>query len=196
MTESHKTELYKKVEEFVKDSFTSDGMTSSTFDHQVETAEWVRKLHPDADEALIIAALGHDIERASRGEDMYIMLKDKKDGFKDKNFLNEHQLRGAKIISDFLKTQNADLSFIDRVNELILFHEVGGTADSDLLKDADSLSFFNTRVSHFIKTKTHLSSVEKVKSKIDWMFDRITSEKARNLAKPLYEKAIKELENV
>ena len=31
--------------------------------HSINTAEWVLKLDPDADIALQIAALGHDIER-------------------------------------------------------------------------------------------------------------------------------------
>lgn len=33
-------------------------------EHAQNTLEWLLKLKPDADEALQIAALGHDIERA------------------------------------------------------------------------------------------------------------------------------------
>jgi len=77
---------------------------------------------------------------------------------------------------------------------LISKHEEGGNDDQNLLKDADSISFFENNVPLFL-TK-HVSEVgkEKVKEKFDWMFNRITSEKAKQIARQWYEEAIKKLD--
>lgn len=50
-------DLIKKVEEWVIKIY-------SNSDHLVTTGYWVKKLYPKANEALIITALSHDIERA------------------------------------------------------------------------------------------------------------------------------------
>jgi len=49
----------RKIEEIVKESPVPEDLV-----HSRNTLEWVLKLDPGADEALKIAALGHDIERA------------------------------------------------------------------------------------------------------------------------------------
>lgn len=188
--------LEDKVKKFVHDSYTKDGVTSSTVEHQLETAVLVKELNPDVSDAVIIAALSHDIERAYRESDMFEILKTDKLGFKSPEFLKRHQERGAEIVAKFLKEAGEGGLFIDEVKDLISHHEVGGTKGSDLLKDADSLSFFSSRALHFVETKINISSADKVRFKLDWMFDRISSEKVKELALPQYTVAIKALEGV
>lgn len=55
------------------------------------------------------------------------------------------------------------------------------------------MSFFETNVDHFVKKYSVEVGKDLVKDKFDWMFDRITSAKAKELVKPLYEGALRQL---
>src|SRR3989344_1580256 len=133
------TELFEKARKFVEESFQGNKPQMLHFDR---TVYWLQQLKPDADEAFLIAAVGHDIER---------------------------------------------------VKYLISKHEVGGDDDQNLLKDADSLSFVENNADFFISRLDKLG-YEKIKEKFDWMFNRITDQKAKEIAKPFYENMIYQLE--
>jgi hypothetical protein len=142
---------------------------------------------------LLIAALAHDIERAFRAPDYSGKFNKSEKGFRDEGHLIHHQKRGAEIIAAFLKKQNADAKLIERVKMLISKHEVGGNREQDLLKDADSVSFFENNVEYFVSDIAPKLGTRKVKDKFDWMFDRVTFRKAKETARPWYEDAIKQL---
>ena len=78
---------------------------------------------------------------------------------------------------------------------LISRHEEGGNEDQNLLKDADSVSFFENNLSIFFR-KAEVEGKDKIKHKFNWMYNRITSVKAKQYAKRDYEKALKELDKV
>lgn len=185
------SELYKKVEQFVIDSFNKAGKPSQ-IKHFIRTVHWVKVLKPDADDALLISAVAHDIERAFRKQDM----EEKKHSYSysDPKFFRLHEERGAEIIGDFLKEQGATAEIVERVKMLVSRHEEGGNDDQNLLKDADSVSFFETNISLFLTKHVQDVGKEKVRGKFDWMFNRITSEKAKQIARPWYEEAIKKLD--
>jgi hypothetical protein len=184
-------DTYNKAKQFVLDSFNKIGKTSST-QHFLRTVDWLKELKPDADEALHVAAIAHDIERAFRKKD--VSDKIESIGFTDVNFYRPHEERGSEIIADFLKDQKVNDSFIERVRMLVSRHEEGGNDDQNLLKDADSISYFETNIPHFLKRIPELGK-EKIRDKFDWMFNRISSKKAKQIAKPLYKKAIDDLNN-
>ncbi len=184
------SKLYQQVEEFVEDSFTKAGKAHQ-IKHFKRTAYWVKQLRPDADDALLISAVAHDIERAYRQKDL--LEKKHTAGFTHKEFFGPHQDRGAEIIEDFLKKQGAAQELVDRVKMLVSKHEEGGNEDQNLVKDADSVSFFENNVEHFLTDKIDEVGKEKVKMKLDWMFNRISSEKAKQITRPWYEQAIKRL---
>ena len=181
--------LYKKTEQFVIDSFIKIGKEQEV-KHLLRTAYWIKQLKKNADEALLISAVAHDIERAYRKEDVKKIIKS---GFLSKDFLRLHQERGAEITADFLKKQKADNKLIEKVKQLILRHEDGGNEEQNLLKDADSLSFFECNVNKFLD-KAETKGKEYVKEKFEWVYNRITSKKAKERAKPLYEDAVKKLD--
>jgi len=185
-------ELYKKVEHHVIDIFTKIGDTQG-ITHFLRTAHWIKVLKSDADEALLIAAVAHDIERGFRDYSSYDHIKKSDKGFKSDEHLTHHQNEGARIIGEYLEQIGADKKIIDRVQMLVSKHEVGGNDDQNLLKDADSLSFFENNVDYFITQKVDETNKEKVKDKFDWMFNRITSNKAKDIARPWYDEAIKKL---
>ena len=185
------SKLYTKVEKFVIDSFNRIEQTYQ-IKHFKRTVYWIKKLRPDADEALLIAGIAHDIERAFRKSISHEQIKKSAKGFSDKKYIGPHQQEGAEIIADFLKREGADRKLIRRVKMLVSKHEVGGNADQDLLKDADSISFFENNVTNFIKLMSKVKA-EKINGKFDWMFNRITSKKAKEIVNSWYKDAINQL---
>lgn len=179
--------LYNKTDKFVERAFGKNGMK-----HFRRTVFWVKKLCPEADEAMLIAAISHDLERAFR-KDSIGHAKDSEKGFLDNEHLKIHQKDGARIIYDFLIEKGADKIFASRVMGLVEAHEVGGNKEQNILKDADSISFFENNAGHFVEEKARRLGREKVKEKFDWMFNRITSKKAKKISRHWYERAIKEL---
>lgn len=188
------SDLYDKAEKFVIDSFTKAGHEHS-IKHFERTVYWIKQLKPDADEALQISAVAHDIERAFREKKMWDMQKEKSGGYTDKEFLRAHEEKSASLIGDFLKENGASQEFIDRVKMLVSRHEEGGNEDQDLLKDADSVSFFENNIPLFLTEKLADVGKEKVRVKFDWMFNRISSDKAKEICKHWYEKALTDLES-
>ena len=184
------TKLYKKSEQFVVDAFKEIG-NERGIKHFLRTVYWTKQLRPNADEALLISAVAHDIQRAFRKKD----FPENTSGNPLLNpaMLDNHQKKGAEIITDFLVKQNSDQKLIDRVKMLVSKHEVGGNADQNLLKDADSISFFENNTGYFIEKLVPLFGKEVIEEKFDWMYERITSKKAQQIARPMYEKALKKL---
>jgi len=181
--------IYEATKNFVIESF-EKANRSHEINHFLRTPEWLKILKPDADDALLAAAVAHDIERAYRQKD--VLEKKNTLGFTDINFYRPHEERGAEIIADFLKNEKADSVFIERVRMLISRHEEGGTEDQNLLKDADSLSFFENNSDHFGNKFKEIGK-DKVKQKFDWMYERITMDRAKEFARPYYERAISDL---
>lgn len=186
--------LYEKAEQFAVDSFTKTGDTV-TIRHLTRTVYWIKYLRPDADEALLIAAITHDIDRGFKDNlsSAFKKVRESDKSIKDDEFIIRHPNECARIISKFLSEQAADKKLIERVNSLVSRHELGGDEDQNLLKDADSLSFLENNIEHFLTKGIAEIGKEKVKEKFDYMFERITSEKARQIARPWYEQAIKKL---
>jgi len=143
--------------------------------HAESTRKWVLRLKPDADLALQISALAHDIERAYES-DHYNKNKEKFDNYEELKRI--HSEKSAKIIVELLEKYNFDKEFISKVEHLVLKHEFGGDFESNLLMDADSLSFFEENfVQYFEKF-----GEEKARKKIRFMYDRM-SDNAKQLSK-------------
>jgi len=183
---------FNQAKEFVLSSFAAVENQLVPL-HLTRTVDWLLKLKPLADEALLIAGVTHDIERAFREEAVYEKMFLSENAFRDEAFLDYHQQRSAKIIDKFLASITCPVDLRGRVKHLIAHHETGGDPESNLLKDADSLSFFQTNVDLFVTVKVRESSPEKVKRKFDWMFERISGIDAREHCRPLYEAALKKL---
>ena len=110
--------------------------------HSTNTREWLLKLDQGADAALQIAALGHDIDRAVAER------KVKRAEFSDYDaFKAAHARNGAQILTELLEECGIDDAvFVEEVHRLVCCHEVGGDPRSDLLVDADSLSYFDVNL--------------------------------------------------
>jgi hypothetical protein len=111
-------------------------------EHSRNTLQWLLELDPEADAALQIAALGHDIDRA------VAKRKVQRAEFADYDaFKAAHARNGAQILTELLEACGIeDAAFLREVHRLVCCHEVGGDPRSDLLVDADSLSYFDVNL--------------------------------------------------
>jgi len=184
-----KRSLYEKIESQVTDLFKQAGKDAALV-HSRRTVFWLLKLKPDADEGLKIAALAHDIERTSPPPPLEHMIAGSSKGWMDPVVLRRHSEIGAEIIAKLMRRLGADPKIIERVKFLVAGHEFSGTNDQNLIKDADSVSFFENNVEEFLHRKVKNFGKEKVRAKFEWMFERISSNHARQIVEPMYKRAI------
>ncbi|GMQ99832.1 MAG: hypothetical protein BMS9Abin18_0659 [Zetaproteobacteria bacterium] len=109
--------------------------------HADNTMEWLLRLEPNADDALQLAALAHDIDRAIEGTKAKRADFDNYDAFKA-----AHARNSAEILRPILAACGVERDTVDEACRLVELHEVGGDPRSDLLKDADSISYFDVNL--------------------------------------------------
>jgi hypothetical protein len=151
----------------------SKSPVKTDFFHAKSTKKWILRLKPDADYALQISALAHDIERGFK-LDSKTKPKERFDNYEE--YKRIHSEKSAKIIVELLKKYNFDKEFISKVEHLVLKHEVGGDIESDLLMDADSISFFEENYVQYYE----IYGEEKARKKVEFMYNRM-SDKAKSL---------------
>ena len=132
--------------------------------HSKNTLEWLLKLKPDADDALKIAALGHDIERAIAER------KVRREDYKDYDeFKEAHASNSAKILAEIMKECNISKKLADDVVFLVCHHETGGTRRVDILRDADSISFFHVNLPYYFLR----NGIEETKRRCLWGYKKL-----------------------
>lgn len=109
--------------------------------HAENTRKWLFRLEPKADPALQIAALAHDIDRAVETRKVCRADFNDYDAFKA-----AHARNGAAILRAILQKCGVNGSVTEEACRLVGLHEAGGDPRSDLLKDADSISFFEVNM--------------------------------------------------
>ena len=152
--------------------------------HLARARDWVRELRPDAGEALVLAALLHDVDRNvdARALDRHVAAWD------DADVVRAHAERAAEVAAGWLRSEGAPEALVREVADLIRLHEVGGGEEADVLQAADSLSFLETNPAERWVRERRVSAEEALR-KLEWMHDRIRERRARELARPLLERA-------
>ncbi len=156
----------KKIDQIIKKSSVPEDYV-----HSENTLDWLLKLKPNADEGLKIAALSHDIERAI--EKRKVRRKDyiDYDAFKD-----AHALNSAMILAEIMQECNLSKKMIDEVYFLVSHHETGGTKLVDILKDADSISFFDVNLPLYFAR----NDLKETKRRCLWGYQRL-SDKGKSI---------------
>ena len=116
-------------------------------------------------------------------------------GWDDAAYLRAHSERSASFVAQWLADRGTDEALVSSTVELVRAHELGGSRDADVLQGADSLSFLEVNgplVGEWIATGR--STIEQARAKVDWMFTRIRDPRARELAEPLYRRALRRLD--
>ena len=159
--------------------------------HLERTLAWLLELDPDAGDALQIAAVTHDIERAfPAAEDPFADNRDPTAG----EYNDWHQRRCAQIVGEWLREQDAPEPLIAEVSKLVGVHELGGWPDADLLQAADSLSFLEVQTDHFAGlVRSGRLTLDAAQRKLRYMAERIRWEPAREIAEPMLETALARL---
>jgi len=162
--------LKKLIEEIISGSSVPEDPI-----HSKNTLSWLLKLKFDADEALQIAALGHDIERALD------QRKVRREDFEHYDeFKAAHAHNSAEILKEVMLDCGAGETLMEQVYDLVNKHEVGGDERSDLLKDADSMSYFEVNLPHYY----HRHGWDETKRRCLWGYKRL-SEKMKTIAAKL-----------
>lgn len=137
--------------------------------HGEETLAWLFKIEPHAPWQLQIAALAHDIERALPNELAGVSKQPIRKDFQTYDeFKQAHALRSAQVVQTLMQKLAFPSSDIDRVTNAITKHEVGGDLDSDLVRDADSIRWFDSGYTKYIQA----FGIESAKEKGWWMYKR------------------------
>ena len=156
--------------------------------HLVRTRDWLLELDPGASEALRVAALTHDIERLFPGGPVADYSRAPED---DLEYRRAHSERSADFVREWLRGEGADERLVDEVTRLVRLHEVGGDPDADLLQAADSISFLEVNIDLPAKWAAEgQCSFERGLDQHRWMFERIRIERAREVARPFYERVM------
>ena len=159
--------------------------------HLLKSLEWVDRLAPDASEAVRLATLTHDMERAFGGADA-IPIR-----LNDRAYEEAHSNRSARIVGEWLRANGAGDELTAAVESLIRVHEWGGSADANLVQAADSLSFLETNIDLMLGfARTGKYSGRDVARKIEEMYERIQLPGARELARPIWEQVKARLEGL
>ena len=111
--------------------------------HMERALHWAEFIDPRASEAVRIAAVTHDAERAypdhEAGWDSAV-------SWDDPAYNRWHQERCARIVAEWLREQGAEPGLVEEVEALVRVHEEGGWPEADIVQAADSLSFLETMI--------------------------------------------------
>jgi hypothetical protein len=156
--------------------------------HLVTSLEWLDKIAPGSRDAVRLATLTHDMERAFGGPDAIPIV------LNDRAYEKAHSDRSARIVGEWLVANGATPEIVADVEALIRVHEWGGWPDADLVQAADSLSFLETNVELMIGfLKSGKYSQDDIIAKIGAMYERIRVPSAKELARPMWRDAMQRL---
>jgi len=164
----------KAIENEIEDII-SRSEVPEDYAHAKNVKDWVLKFRPDADWALQIAAFAHDIERALPRRKV---VRSKFASYND--FKNAHALNSARVIQEILDKYPLSRKVKNKIIILIRNHELGQSKDSDLalLKDADSLSFFELNLLDYAERNDE----SEILFRMIWGYNRL-SKRARQIVK-------------
>jgi hypothetical protein len=133
--------------------------------HAENTLKWLLMVEPKADPALQIAAYAHEIDRAVERRKVH------RSDFKCyEAFKAAHARNGARILRKLLCKCHVADSVADETCRLVTLHEIGGDSRSDLLKDADSISFFEVNLPFYFKRE----GAAEARRRCSWGYRRLS----------------------
>jgi hypothetical protein len=161
--------------------------------HLERALERVDELAPDSPEAVRLAALMHDYERAFPDIDAGW---DSAQHWDSRDYLRWHQDRSADMVTEWLRRHGAAPEFAVQVESLVRVHEDGGWPEADLVQAADSLSFLET-MNHVVAgwVTSGRAPRSRAEGKLRWMAERISLRlpEARSAAAGLLDDALARL---
>ena len=143
--------------------------------HAENTLVWLLRLDPRASQALRIAAFAHDIERAIENKKVLRLDYDDFDAFKA-----SHASNSANILMEILTECDIESATSAEACSLVVLHETGGNAQADILRDADSISYFDVNLPLYYQRE----GWEETKRRSIWGYQRL-SKRGKEIVKKL-----------
>lgn len=160
--------------------------------HMTNSLEWLDRIGTGSREAVRIATLTHDMERAFPGPDQPVW-----NGDEDRDYYVAHSNRSARIVGAWLAGQGCEAAFVSDVEALIQVHEFGGWPEADLVQAADSLSFLDVNVDLFLGyVKTRRYREDQVRAKFVYSHDRIRIPELQEISGPMLVRALERLDSL
>jgi hypothetical protein len=177
--------LIKKATRWVEENYPYNPL------HLLQSLVWLDRLAPNSREAVRLATLTHDMERAVPGPDQPAIK------LNDVAYYKAHSERSARIVGSWLREQGADEAVVKDVEALVLVHEFGGWPEANLVQAADSLSFLEVNIDLFLGfARSGRFTVPDIRGKFHESYDRIQVAAARPPAKPMLDNALARLDEV
>lgn len=157
--------------------------------HLLRALERLDQVVPSSSEAVRLATLTHDMERAFPGPDQPVNRT-----LTDPDCERAHAERSAWIVGEWLVKQGADTRLVEEVERLIQVHETGGWPEADLVQSADALSFLETNIDLFLGfARSGEFTRDDVRRKFELTRDRVRLPQFKELAEPLAARALERL---
>lgn len=135
--------------------------------HAEGVLKWVKQLKPDADLAMELASLGHDLDTCR--EEWRV----KKEGFPDeKSFKQAHAQKSAELLGKLLNKYGLETELVKRVVQLVTNHEYGKDEDSTIIMQAEAISFFEYNLPIYFLQKGEARTREKIEN----MWSKLSTE--------------------
>jgi hypothetical protein len=171
--------LFETARRWVVDNYTYNSF------HLINTLEWLDRFAPGSRDAVRLAALTHDMERAFPGPDQPVLTS-----LTDPTYTRLHAERSARIVGAWFRAQTTDAALVQDIDALVLAHEVGGWPEANLLQAADSISFLDANLELALSwVRSGRFSGHDVRAKLDYSYDRIQVPDVKVLAQPFLERA-------
>src|SRR5438067_12233229 len=97
--------------------------------HLTQSLVWLDRLAPGSREAVRLATLTHDMERAVSGADQPLSIS-----LNDVEYYKKHCERSARIVGAWLRDQAAAETLVADVEKLVGVHEFGGWPEANLVQ--------------------------------------------------------------
>jgi hypothetical protein len=122
------------------DAANAESPTGIELDHAVRVTDWVRRLRPDASEALLLAARGHHLRRWTVPRSTY---PDGRAGYlKWRRDLHEVH---AREVGAILEAEGYDAATVERVQQIVRKRGLATDPEVQTLEDALCLVFIETQ---------------------------------------------------
>ena len=144
--------------------------------HAENIVNWLLILEPKADEALQLAAYGHDVERA-RPDRFTAKMFETYDDYK-----RAHAARAGQMVAEIALEAGYVPAVTERIARIIEAAEFS-SADPDvqLICDADSISFFDNNLSYYVEAH----GLDNAQEKCRFMFERASVRAQRHIQQVL-----------
>ncbi|MBW2230204.1 MAG: DUF4202 domain-containing protein [Deltaproteobacteria bacterium] len=137
--------------------------------HAELASQWVRRLRPDADEALLLAARAHHLRRWELPRSEY---PEGRPGYL--RWRRVLQQRHADAVAEILRVVGYETETVERVQDLVRKRGLGRDADVQAIEDALCLVFLETQLEDFAGKHPHEKGVEVLRKTLKKMSDEAT----------------------